>query len=87
MSSIEKRKLSAVDQVSAKSSYTGGRRIVQLDLLGANKSKKPLQFSASLDFFQIPYIVDELQKVWLEERRMRLREINDIDAALPKEAQ
>jgi hypothetical protein len=85
---IEKRKLAEVDQVSAKANYTGGRRVVQLDLFGANKAKKPLQFSATIDFYQVPWLVDELRKVWLEERRMRVAEISDVDDALSvKEAQ
>ena len=57
---------------------------------GAGRSKIELQFHGDKNIFKvtmpfnyIPYLVADMKKAWQLEREHRVREINDLDRALP----
>lgn len=58
-------------------------RTVRVSLSGDNRYGRTVMFVTSMEFSQIPWLIEQLGKAWQEERAARASEISSIDKALP----
>ena len=60
--------------------YHGGDLVIRFE--GFSVSGKPIASDITLPWWEIPYLVEELNKAWVKERSSRTDAIYRIDTAL-----
>lgn len=63
--------------------YTGDRNKIHAELLiETKKTTEARKVKFDFGFNCIPYVIADLRKVWLEERKARISEVNRVDESL-----
>lgn len=86
-SKAETRNMAEAYGVEASRTWKGDKRRVEWVVNGANRKGGALTFKIVMDFEQFGCVAEHFRKIWVEERAQRMREIESVDRALPREAQ
>ena len=81
---IDTRKLASVYHITAEEIDD---KTFLLVLCGSTARGRELRIEATVQFGYVPYLMRSLVKHWLEAKKRRLAQINEVDAVLPGDQQ